>query len=108
MKAKLTRIMALTMAVVMCLGMSVCAADSPSGSTVFRVRGVARALDANGQDVTSKISLVDTDDSSIPEEYQAPAAEIRTEDGLEKCYGFRLECEYDCYGCQIYKGRGRC
>ena len=87
MRVKLTRVFALVMAVVMCLGMSVCAADSPTGNTVFVVRGVAYAYDRNGQDVTSKISLVSVDEANLPQQYQAAANDIKTEAGLKAAMG---------------------
>ena len=87
MKARFTKVLVMVLAVAMCLGMSVCAEESPSGGTVFNVRGIYKAYDKNGQDVTGKISLVNIEESGMHEKFQPAADEIQTEAGLKAALG---------------------
>ena len=69
------------MAVVMCLGMTVFAAPSPSGSD-FVVGGISNAVDADGNDISGFLEVTE-----LPDEYADAAAQIRTAEGLQAAMG---------------------
>lgn len=81
MKTRFLKTAAAVMAVVMCLGMTVFAAPSPSGSD-FVVGGISNAVDADGNDVSGFLEVTE-----LPDEYADAAAQIRTAEGLQAAMG---------------------
>lgn len=81
MKTRFLKTAAAVMAVVMCLGMTVFAAPSPSGSD-FVVGGISNAVDADGNDVSGFLEVTE-----LPDEYAEAAAQLRTAEGLQAAMG---------------------
>lgn len=81
MKTRFLKTAAAVMAVVMCLGMTVFAAPSPSGSD-FVVGGISNAVDADGNDVSGFLEVTE-----LPDEYADVAAQLRTAEGLQAAMG---------------------
>ncbi|MFR3530290.1 MAG: hypothetical protein ACLTTZ_07235 [Lachnospiraceae bacterium] len=81
MKTRFLKTAAAVMAVVMCLGMTVFAAPSPSGSD-FVVGGISNAVDADGNDISGFLEVTE-----LPDEYADAAAQIRTAEGLQAAMG---------------------
>lgn len=81
MKTRFLKTAAAVMAVVMCLGMTVFAAPSPSGSD-FVVGGISNAVDADGNDVSGFLEVTE-----LPDKYADAAAQIRTAEGLQAAMG---------------------
>ena len=81
MKTRFLKTAAAVMAVVMCLGMTVFAAPSPSGSD-FVVGGISNAVDADGNDVSGFLEVTE-----LPNEYADVAAQLRTAEGLQAAMG---------------------
>lgn len=81
MKTRFLKTAAAVMAVVMCLGMTVFAAPSPSGSD-FVVGGISNAVDADGNDVSGFLEVTE-----LPDEYADAAAQLRTAEGLQAAMG---------------------
>lgn len=81
MKGRVLKTIGVVMAMVMAVGMSVCAAPSPSGAT-YVVSGIGTAVDKDGKDVSSMVKKQD-----VPAEYQAAVAELKTEAGLKAALG---------------------
>lgn len=81
MKGRVLKTLGVVMAMVMTLGMSVCAASSPNGAT-YVVNGIASAVDKNGNDISSMVVI-----QEIPSKYQAAVAELKTEAGLKAALG---------------------
>lgn len=79
MKTRVLKTIGLVAAIASCIGMTVFAAPSPSGSTV--VTEVESATDANGNAIEATIS------SEIPAEYAEAVAEIKTEAVLKEILG---------------------
>ena len=81
MKTRFLKTTAAVMAVVMCLGMTVFAAPSPSGSD-FVVGGISNAVDADGNDISGFLEVTE-----LPDKYADAAAQIRTAEGLQAAMG---------------------
>lgn len=81
MKTRFLKTAAAVMAVVMCLGMTVFAAPSPSGSD-FVVGGISNAVDADGNDISGFLEVTE-----LPDKYADAAAQIRTAEGLQAAMG---------------------
>ena len=81
MKTRFLKTAAAVMAVVMCLGMTVFAAPSPSGSD-FVVGRISNAVDADGNDISGFLEVTE-----LPDEYADAAAQIRTAEGLQAAMG---------------------
>lgn len=80
MKSKVLKIFSAVMVLVMCLGMTTMAAQSPVAGVVTEI---IKAVDANGNDITAQVVVREVQKSEFPVEYQALADEIRTEEGLK-------------------------
>ena len=81
MKTRFLKTAAAVMAVVMCLGMTVFAAPSPSGSD-FVVGGISNAVDADGNDVSGLLEVTER-----PDEDAEAAAQLRTAEGIQAAMG---------------------
>lgn len=81
MKRKILKTAAVVMAFVMSLGMTVFAEPSPEAPS-FIVSGISKAVDANGNDISSLIEK-----QTLPAEYKAAADQLRSEEGLKAALG---------------------
>lgn len=80
MKSRVLKIFSAVMVLVMCLGTTAMAADSPAAGVVTKI---TKAVDANGNDITGKVVVQEVAKSEFPAEYQAVVDEVKTEAGLK-------------------------
>lgn len=80
MKSRVLKIFSAVMVLVMCLGMTAMAAESPAAGVVTKIN---KAVDANGNDITGKVVVQEVAKSEFPAEYQAVVDEVKTEAGLK-------------------------